>query len=73
MSVYRTIGPLVNVAFYRNVTFFRNFWRICWTYSDSYSCYFVFDKLDGIKVIAKVYVILDHPSIKLVNLQACKA
>ena len=26
------------------------------------SCYFIYDKLNSIKVIVKVYVILDHPS-----------
>ena len=32
------------------------------TYSDLCSCYFIYDKLNSIKVIVKVYVILDHPS-----------
>ena len=36
--------------------------RICRTYSDLCSCYFIYDKLNSIKVILKVYVILDHPS-----------
>ena len=36
--------------------------RICWTYSDLCSCNFIDDKLNSIKAIAKVYVILDHPS-----------
>ena len=26
------------------------------------SCYFVFDKLNSLNVIATVYIILDHPS-----------
>ena len=32
------------------------------TYSDSHSCYFVFDKSEGLNIKAKVYVISDHPS-----------
>ena len=36
--------------------------RICRTYSDLCSCNFIYDKLNSIEVIVKVYVILDHPS-----------
>ena len=36
--------------------------RICRTYSDLCSCNFIYDKLNSIEIIVKVYVILDHPS-----------
>ena len=36
--------------------------RICRTYSDLCLCNFIYDKLNSIEVIVKVYVILDHPS-----------
>ena len=49
-----------NLAFYgiTCITFFCFFVRTCWIYSDSCS----FHKLNSEKFIAKVYVILDHPS-----------
>ena len=52
----------LNVVFLKNNIFCRNFVRICRTYSDLCSCNFIYDKLNSIKVIVKVYVILDHPS-----------
>ena len=36
--------------------------RICRTYPDLCLCNFIYDKLNSIKTIVKVYVILDHPS-----------
>ena len=44
---------------------------MCWTISDLHSCYFVFNKLNGLNVIAKVYVILDHPSVSLGIFSRC--
>ena len=53
---------ILNVVFLKINIFCLNFVRICRTYSDLCSCNFIHEILNSIKVIVKVYVILDHPS-----------